>query len=76
MIAGKSSTSAPTAYIPTPASTVASSAILISATRMPSSITSFIDQGRIDSAQRNISPTQCGAGGRLTASNTVNRKRR
>ena len=43
MIAGKSTISAPTAYMPMPASTVASSAILMSATRMPSIITSSID---------------------------------
>ena len=36
-------TSAPVANMPMPASTVASSAILISATRMPSIITSSID---------------------------------
>ncbi len=42
-IAGISSINAPTAYMPMPASTVASSAILTSATRMPSIMTSSID---------------------------------
>src|SRR4030095_4178734 len=41
MIAAKSTTTAPIAYMPIPASTVARSAILIRATRMPRIITSF-----------------------------------
>ena len=75
MIAAKSTTRVPIAYIPMPGSTVASSAILISATRMPSSITSFIDQGRMAWAPRSISPTHCGAGGRRTARRTVSMNR-
>src|SRR4249920_161378 len=67
MIAANRTISPPTAYKPMPGSTVASSAILIRATRMPSIITSLIDQGCMECAQRNISPTQCGAGGRLAA---------
>jgi len=74
MIAANRKISAPTAYMPMPGSTVASSAILISATRIPSIITSLIDQGCMDSAQRSISPTQCGAGGRLTPIKTVSMK--
>src|SRR5262245_3867479 len=71
MIAVRSGTSPPTAYIPMPGSTVASSAILISATRMPRIITSFIDQGCMAAAQRSISPTHWGGVGRLAASKTV-----
>ncbi len=71
MIAAKSITSAPIAYIPMPGVTVASSAILMRATRMPSSITSFIDQGRIAWAPRSISPIHLGAGGRRTATRIV-----
>src|SRR5438552_15616160 len=66
-IAARRTTSAPTAYIPIPTPTDASSAILIKATRMPRIITSPIDQGCIELPQRSSSPTQCGAGGRLTA---------
>jgi hypothetical protein len=73
-IAGNSSINTPTANMPMPASTLARSAILISATRMPSIITSVIAQGRERSAQRSMSPTQLGAGGRRTASSTINRK--
>ena len=75
MIAAKSTTSAPTAYIAGPGTTEASSAILISATRMPRIITSFIDHGSMACPHRSISPTQCGAGGRLTASRTVSMNR-
>ena len=71
IIAAKSTTSAPIAYSAIPGSTVASSAILIRATRMPRIITSFIDQGLMACPQRSISPTHCGAGGRLTARSTV-----
>ena len=42
----------------------ASCAILVSATRMPSSSTSFIDHGRRRSARRMKSPIHAGAGGR------------
>src|SRR5262249_37759573 len=44
-MAGNRMTSAPIAYMPMPASTVASSAILISETRIPRIITSFIAHG-------------------------------
>ena len=47
-----------------PASTVASSAILINATRMPSSMTSSIDHTWKWPTQRSISPPQNGAGER------------
>src|SRR5262245_5127335 len=57
----------PTAYIPTPGSTVANSAILISATRMPRIMTSLIDHGCTDVAQGSSLPTQRGAGGRRPA---------
>ena len=59
-----------------PGMTCASAAILVSATRMPSIITSFIDQGCMNSAQRSSSPTQCGAGGRLTASSRASMQSR
>src|SRR5882724_2958936 len=71
MMAGRRTTSRPTAYIPIPGDTVASSAIFTSATRMPSIITSLIDQGFMTSAQRSSSPTHKGAGGRLAARSTV-----
>src|SRR5262245_20184837 len=74
-IAVSSTISAPTAYMPIPASTVASSAILISATRMPRIITSIMDQGRAAFPQRSSSPTHAGAGGRLTARRTVSMSR-
>ena len=75
MMAGKSTTSTPTAYMPTPGSTLASSAILINATRMPSSMTSYIDHGCMCSPQRSASPTQCGAGGRRAAVRTASMNR-
>ena len=52
MIAGSSSTTASIAYRPGPAKTDASCAIFVSATRMPSISTSFIDHGRSRSTQR------------------------
>src|SRR5215467_12532079 len=73
-MAAKKTTSAPTAYIPMPGSTRASSAILISATRMPRIITSTMDHGCMKAAQRSSLPTHLGAGGRRTASSTVSRK--
>src|SRR5215831_5582825 len=73
-IAVRSTTRAPTAYIPMPGSTRASSAILISAIRMPRIITSTMDHGCMKEAQRSNSPTHLGAGGRRTASRTVSRK--
>src|SRR5262249_37613939 len=73
-IAVSSTTSAPTAYMPMPGSTRASSAILISAMRMPRIITSTMDHGCMKEAQRSSSPTHLGAGGRRTASSTVSRK--
>ena len=75
-MAGNSTTRPPIAYIPMPASTVASSAILIRATRMPRIITSFIDHGCMWWLQRIISPTQSGAGGRRIAASTVSMKAR
>src|SRR5215813_10935976 len=73
-IAVRSTTSAPTAYIPMPGSTRASSAILINAMRMPKIITSTMDHGCMKAAQRRSSPIHRGAGGRRTASSTVSRK--
>src|SRR5215467_7086554 len=73
-IAVRSTTRAPTAYIPMPGSTRASSAILIRAIRMPRIITSTMDHGCMKEAQRSSSPTHLGAGGRRTASSTVSRK--
>ena len=73
MTAESSAMNAPAAYMPMPGRTVASSAILTSATRMPSIITSVIDQGCIQWAERSISPTQRGAGGRRTAISTTSR---
>src|SRR5215469_16904916 len=73
-IAVRSTTSAPTAYIPMPGSTRASSAILIRAMRMPRIITSTMDHGCMKAAQRRSSPTHLRAGGRRTASRTVSRK--
>src|SRR5262252_6098124 len=73
-IAVRSTTRAPTAYIPMPGSTRASSAILISAMRMPRIITSTMDHGCMKAAQRSSPPTHLGAGGRRTASSTVSRK--
>ena len=70
-IAATSSTRTPNAYTPVPGVTTARSAILVSATRMPSSITSGIAQGRIKAAQRARSPTQCGALARREASSAV-----
>ena len=66
-----SSISAKTAYMPMPASTEATSAILISATMMPSIITSSIDHISKWWAQRSISPTQCGGGVRRAASSRI-----
>src|SRR5258705_10089475 len=71
MMAGSRITRRPTAYIPVPGVTVASSAIFTRATRMPSIITSPIDHGFMKSAQRSNSATQWGAGGRRTARSTV-----
>src|SRR5215470_7657516 len=73
-IAVRSTTRAPTAYIPMPGSTRASSAILIRAMRMPRIITSTMDHGCMKEAQRSSSPTHLGAGGRRTASSTVSMK--
>ena len=70
-MAASNTTSRPTAYIPMPGTTVASCAILMSATRMPSSITSLIDQGSTSVAMRSSWPTQRGAGGRFAASSTA-----
>src|SRR5262249_4014952 len=50
--AARSTIRPPNAYIPMPGSTVASWAILMSATRMPRIITSVIDHGCTDSTQR------------------------
>src|SRR5499433_265451 len=72
-MAVRNTTRAPTAYMPMPGSTRDSSAILISAMRMPRIITSTIDHGCMKEAQRSSSPTHLGAGGRRTASSTVNR---
>src|SRR5215472_5272208 len=73
-IAVRSTTRAPTAYIAMPGSTRASSAILISAMRMPRIITSTMDHGCMKAAQRSSPPTHLGAGGRRTASSTVSMK--
>ena len=75
-IDGMSTISAKTAYMPIPASTVASSAILISATRMPSIITSSIDHISKWWAQRSISPTQCGGGVRRAAISRISMNER
>src|SRR5208282_5500578 len=75
-IAGMRSTSPPTAYMPIPGSTVASSAILISATSMPSNMTSSIDHVLKCSTQRSISLIQNGAGERRDASSRVSMKAR
>ena len=56
MIAGINSTAAPKAYMPMPGSTVASCAILVNATRMPSITTSSIDHTCRCPIQRSISP--------------------
>src|SRR5215470_4511243 len=74
--AASKNTKAPAAYIPMPGITVASCAILNSATKMPSIITSVIDHGSMKCAERSISPTQCGAGGRRTAMSTTSRNSR
>ena len=62
---------APNAYMPMPGSTVASSAIFTSATRMPSITTSSIDQTSRCASQRSISPAQRGIGERRAASSSV-----
>ena len=67
---------AKTAYMPIPVSTEATSAILISATMMPSIITSSIDHISKWWAQRSISATQCGGGVRRAASSRISMKRR
>src|SRR5207342_2789803 len=76
MIDGMSNISAKTAYMPMPVSTDATSAILISATMMPSIITSSIDQFSKWCAQRSISATQNGGGVRLAATMRTSMKSR
>src|SRR5947209_19495427 len=70
-MAASNTTSTPNAYIPTPGTTVASCAIFTSATRIPSSMTSFIDHGCTLEAARISTPTHRGAGGRRDAESTT-----
>src|ERR1019366_7809344 len=71
-MAGISRITAPNAYIPIPGSTVASSAILTNATRMPSITTSSIDHTCRCPTQRNISAAHGGTEGSRTAINNTN----